>query len=647
MPKKEEMMRRSQISLLDDPPLVCKELDIEQCCAVLPDSLCIKNKVINARNPCALNKKNPTGLTQSSLASALARSRNPDRVTEMRRCMGKWPHNWKDDDDGDDHNDNGAARALTEAEIEEGERQEAARQQAAYPVSRQRVPNGAETQLLAAARQQAEEEARHRAARQHAEEEARQRAARQRAANVARQQAEEEEYAREVARIDAYWKSPEGIAEKHRRSKAQAEKNANTIQKKATNSVARGFAGTVLDYTVWTLATSWSIAKGAAKGQSDLESFKRERKAAQAEWDRQLKIRNTLVSSINGTNNPDLVEELDKKFEATHANFEKISGELRAAAKKVKDEEAALEEKIRLAKKAAREAELKQYLSDKKKEIQERKLREMQAEGERLEKERIERERARLQENARLRAVREAALREREAERGREEEREAERNRMINSRAKSAHRATQAQLKAISRAKNAHRATVAELTAIHQAKQIELAAMAAAEEEMVPVQVALKNETKEQVSEVRERESGEAQITEDLQRLKQLATSSSLNASQEAEAVRLVRRVSNGISNSVSATQERHIEQAHAENTNSGSATAAARETPYNEEKTDEPKNTRKGGYSLKTGNLYDKKGRLMYSGELVDGVPHGKGTAYDVENGKGYKGKFKDGKML
>jgi len=76
---------------------------------------------------------------------------------------------------------------------------------------------------------------------------------------------------------------------------------------------------------------------------------------------------------------------------------------------------------------------------------------------------------------------------------------------------------------------------------------------------------------------------------------------------------------------------------------------AAARETPDEDDEKEPgtPDNTRKGGYSLEKGKLYDRKGRLLYSGELVDGVPHGKGTAYDVESGKGYKAKFKGGKML
>ena len=76
---------------------------------------------------------------------------------------------------------------------------------------------------------------------------------------------------------------------------------------------------------------------------------------------------------------------------------------------------------------------------------------------------------------------------------------------------------------------------------------------------------------------------------------------------------------------------------------------ATARETPDEDDEKEPgtPDNTRKGGYSLEKGKLYDRKGRLLYSGELVNGVPHGKGTAYDVESGKGYKAKFKGGKML
>ena len=738
------MLRRSQIAVLQDPEVPCGTLNIERCCAVLrnngTNNMCLKNTALNARVPCA-DKRTGARLTQSNLARFVQEATNPDRRAQMQRCMDSWPDNWENDDDqgGDDHNH--AARALTPAQIQQQEREEAARQQ---------------REAEAAERQRAEE-------RQRLENAARQ----QRAAEAAeRQRLEETQRAAAAAEAERlYWLSPEGKAELQRRLKAQAKKNANSIEKNATNSVARGYPRMAFDLTFGVLSSAWSFAKGYAMDQADLEKFKRELKSEQAELDRQRQIRDKLEAGLNSATaqgNALLEEDLANRFEARNLNFEKALAKLSEAAKKVKDEEAALQRKDILARKyeeeqaeAAKQAEQKQYLSDAKKTIQERKLREMEANRERLEREHTEREMARLRENARQRKIKEDALNKREAERERERELAAERDRMINSRARNAHRATQAELTAIqqaqqrnrminSRARNAHRATQAELTAIQQAKQIELAATAEAAAKMALVQDALKKETKEQVSEAKARESGEAEITKALHQLEGLAQRESLSPAQEAEAVKLVRKISNGISNSVSATAESQIESqidsrietemartvmteehvrrletllvedmattpmsgfhkseikriilskirelreilistyryqlvdpdindrerkdiqrilreliashaaqaaraaARAANTNPGSATAAARETPD-----DDDENlgaTRKGGYSLKKGELYDRKGRLLYSGELVDGVPHGKGTAYDVESGKGYKAKFKGGKML
>jgi hypothetical protein len=44
---------------------------------------------------------------------------------------------------------------------------------------------------------------------------------------------------------------------------------------------------------------------------------------------------------------------------------------------------------------------------------------------------------------------------------------------------------------------------------------------------------------------------------------------------------------------------------------------------------------------------LLDKYGRILYKGEMHDGLPHGKGIAFDPETGKGFKAYFKGGFML
>ena len=46
-------------------------------------------------------------------------------------------------------------------------------------------------------------------------------------------------------------------------------------------------------------------------------------------------------------------------------------------------------------------------------------------------------------------------------------------------------------------------------------------------------------------------------------------------------------------------------------------------------------------------GSLYDKKGKLLYRGEMKNGVPHGYGTGYYANGKVGHVGMFKGGKIV
>ena len=46
-------------------------------------------------------------------------------------------------------------------------------------------------------------------------------------------------------------------------------------------------------------------------------------------------------------------------------------------------------------------------------------------------------------------------------------------------------------------------------------------------------------------------------------------------------------------------------------------------------------------------GSLYDEKGKLLYRGEMKNGVPHGYGTGYYANGKVGHVGMFKGGKIV
>jgi hypothetical protein len=46
-------------------------------------------------------------------------------------------------------------------------------------------------------------------------------------------------------------------------------------------------------------------------------------------------------------------------------------------------------------------------------------------------------------------------------------------------------------------------------------------------------------------------------------------------------------------------------------------------------------------------GSLYDKKGKLLYRGQMKNGVPHGYGTGYYTNGKVGHVGMFKNGKII
>jgi hypothetical protein len=46
-------------------------------------------------------------------------------------------------------------------------------------------------------------------------------------------------------------------------------------------------------------------------------------------------------------------------------------------------------------------------------------------------------------------------------------------------------------------------------------------------------------------------------------------------------------------------------------------------------------------------GSLYDKKGKLLYRGEMKNGLPHGYGTGYYANGKVGHVGMFKGGKIV
>jgi antitoxin component YwqK of YwqJK toxin-antitoxin module len=46
-------------------------------------------------------------------------------------------------------------------------------------------------------------------------------------------------------------------------------------------------------------------------------------------------------------------------------------------------------------------------------------------------------------------------------------------------------------------------------------------------------------------------------------------------------------------------------------------------------------------------GSLYDNKGKLLYRGEMKNGVPHGYGTGYYANGKVGHTGMFKGGKIV
>ena len=46
-------------------------------------------------------------------------------------------------------------------------------------------------------------------------------------------------------------------------------------------------------------------------------------------------------------------------------------------------------------------------------------------------------------------------------------------------------------------------------------------------------------------------------------------------------------------------------------------------------------------------GSLYDKKGKLLYRGQMKNGVPHGYGTGYYANGKVGHTGMFKGGKIV
>jgi antitoxin component YwqK of YwqJK toxin-antitoxin module len=46
-------------------------------------------------------------------------------------------------------------------------------------------------------------------------------------------------------------------------------------------------------------------------------------------------------------------------------------------------------------------------------------------------------------------------------------------------------------------------------------------------------------------------------------------------------------------------------------------------------------------------GSLYDKKGKLLYRGQMKNGLPHGYGTGYYANGKVGHVGMFKGGKIV